>query len=166
MIRPITLNDTEQICDIYNYYIKNTIITFEEDIVSNNEMKKRIEEVICSFPWLVSEEKNEITGYAYLHPWKNRSAYKYSIESSVYIRNGHHGKGIGTNLYKELFKIIEEREIHAIIAGIALPNERSIRLHEKFGFKKVAHLKEVGFKFNKWIDVGYWELLINLSCKL
>jgi len=77
------------------------------------------------------------------------------------VKNGIKGKGIGTKLYEKLFKELEQTDVHAIIAGIALPNDASVQLHEKFGFEKVAHFREVGFKFYKWIDVGYWELIKN-----
>jgi phosphinothricin acetyltransferase len=160
MIRDITVNDAAQICEIYNYYILNTIITFEESIVSEQEMMLRIEETIKKLPWIVFEKKGEIHGYAYASEWKSRCAYKYSLESTVYLKNGLEGNGIGSQLYDELIKKIRDKKYHAVIGGISLPNEASIALHEKFGFEKIAHFKEVGYKFNSWIDVGYWELIL------
>jgi phosphinothricin acetyltransferase len=160
MIRDITVKDASQICEIYNYYILNTIITFEESIVSEEEMKHRIEETIKKLPWIVFEKEDEILGYAYASEWKSRCAYKYSLESTVYLKNGSEANGIGSLLYDELIKKISAKKYHAIIGGISLPNEASIALHEKFGFEKIAHFKEVGYKFNSWIDVGYWELIL------
>jgi len=99
-------------------------------------------------------------GYAYANKWKSRRAYKHSVESTIYIQSGELYKGIGTILYGELINRLKNLGFHSIIGGIAMPNEASINLHEKLGFEKVAHFKEVGFKFEKWIDVGYWELLL------
>lgn len=161
MIRNININDAKEISEIYNYYIKNTIITFEENPVSETEMAERIKSQKPNLPWIVFEENNEIIGYAYASEWKSRCAYKFSIESTVYLKTNKTRKGIGSILYKELINQIKQSDIHAIFAGIALPNEASIALHEKLGFNKVAHFKEVGYKFNKWIDVGYWELVLD-----
>ena len=163
MIRTVQKEDAQQICGIYNHYIENTVITFEETSVSVTEMENRIREITASLPWLVYEENGEITGYAYAGKWKGRCAYRYSVESTIYLKNDYIGKSIGTKLYSGLIDELSKKDLHAVIAGIALPNERSQKIHEKFGFKKVAHFSEVGFKFNKWIDVGYWELILNKS---
>ena len=93
--------------------------------------------------------------------WKARSAYRFSVESTVYIDQNSIGNGIGSLLYKELLSNLKNSRIHSVIGGIALPNPSSIALHEKYGFKKVAQFKEVGIKFDKWIDVGYWQLQFN-----
>jgi phosphinothricin acetyltransferase len=158
-IRQVKLVDVGQIAEIYNFYILNTHHTFENETVSIEEVKKRIFEISENYPYLVAEENEEILAFAYVAKYKSRSAYKHSVEVSVYVKDGIKGKGFGTKLYEKLFAELELTDVHAIIAGIALPNEASIRLHEKFGFEKVAHFREVGFKFEKWIDVGYWELL-------
>lgn len=160
MIRQVTTNDAKEITEIYNYYIKHTIITFEETPVTEEEIKERIAIVSSNLPWIVYEENNRIIGYAYASEWKSRCAYKHSLESTVYLQKGLFGKGIGTLLYTELIKQIGQTNCHALIGGIALPNDASIALHEKLGFEKVAQFKEVGYKFGKWIDVGYWELLM------
>ncbi|MCL3781271.1 N-acetyltransferase family protein [Prolixibacteraceae bacterium JC049] len=161
MIREINKNDSKEVADIYNYYIKNTSITFEENVVTENEMIERIKSRNSNLPWIVYEKDNEILGYAYATEWKSRCAYKFSVESSVYLKHDRQGKGLGTKLYQELLNRIKNSNIHVVIGGIALPNDSSIALHEKLGFEKVAQFKEVGFKFEKWIDVGYWELIIN-----
>ena len=103
-------------------------------------------------------EDNQIIGYAYASKWKERSAYRFSAETSVYLDINQIGKGIGSKLYEYLLNEIKKLEIHSVIGGISLPNKPSQLLHEKFGYKKVAHYKEIGFKFNQWIDVGYWQL--------
>jgi len=160
MIRKVTFDEIQQICDIYNHYIQNTIITFEENPVSYKEMKKRIVEITSCLPFFVYTENEEIIGYTYASKWKGRCAYRFSVEATVYLKAGKLGKGIGTKLYTALLNDLRKRNIHAVLGGIALPNKESQHLHEKFGFKKVAHFTEVGYKFNKWIDVGYWELLL------
>jgi phosphinothricin acetyltransferase len=123
-------------------------------------MQKRIAEILENYPFFVCEEKREIFGYAYAVRYKTRAAYRFSVEVSVYVKNGIAGKGVGTVLYENLFAALESTEIHAVIAGISLPNETSVRLHEKFGFEKAAHFREVGFKHGRWIDVGYWQKIV------
>ena len=159
MIRNVKIADAKAICDIYNYYVINTVISFEEKIVSKAGMAERIRSR-GNNPWIVYEENNRILGYAYTRNWRARHAYRYAVESGVYLNYKHVGKGLGTILYRELLNRYKKLGIHVIIGGIALPNPASIALHEKFGFKKAAHFKEVGFKFGKWIDVGYWELIL------
>jgi phosphinothricin acetyltransferase len=159
MIRPVAIADLEMIARIYNHYILNTLITFEEKVVTTREMEESVRRVsLAGLPWLVAEESNRVVGYAYAGEWKGRCAYRYSVESSVYLDPNATGRGLGSKLYEALFAILREKSIHTVIGGIALPNPRSIALHEKFGMQKVAHFKEVGFKFNRWVDVGYWQV--------
>lgn len=158
VIRPATESDADSIARIYNHYILNTVVTFEEQAVSSQEMAARIAEVTsASLPWLVAEDAGRIVGYAYASKWKGRCAYRFSVESTVYLDPDCVGKGYGTRLYESLFAALRERGMHVAIGGIALPNPASIGLHEKLGLKKVAHFSEVGFKFDQWIDVGYWQ---------
>lgn len=152
--------DAGAICDIYNYYVANSVITFEEQMVLVSEMQKRIQEISAALPWLVYEDQGVIHGYAYASKWKSRCAYQYSAEITVYLANDSTGNGIGSALYQELIERLRKLSFHSVIGGIALPNPASIALHEKMGFEKVAHFKEVGWKMNRWIDVGYWELII------
>lgn len=105
-------------------------------------------------------KNRKVIGYAYASKWKARSAYRFTVESTVYLENNFIGKGIGSSLYKALMDDLKQREIHSVVGCLALPNERSRKLQKRFGFKKVAHYKEVGYKFNKWIDVDDWELLL------
>lgn len=122
------------------------------------EMARRLEEVrSAALPWLVAEAAGQAVGYAYATPWKARTGYRFSAEITVYLRPGQAGRGIGSRLYGELFPMLQARRIHAVMGGIALPNEASVALHEKFGMRKVAHFEAVGFKFDRWIDVGYWQ---------
>ncbi len=158
MIRPATPGDAAALAAIYNPYIEKTIITFEEQALTAAEMAQRVNEVgSAALPWLVAEIGGRIAGYAYASKWKGRCAYRYSVESTVYLHEPQTGQGLGTQLYRALLDELAGRKIHAVIGGIALPNEASVKLHEKLGFVKVAHFPEVGFKFGKWVDVGYWQ---------
>jgi len=161
MIRPAQPSDAEAIARIYNYYILNTVITFEEQPITAQDMAQRMLQITAeNLPWLVAESAGGIAGYAYASRWKDRSAYRYSVESTVYLDAEARGMGYGSQLYGALLADLRQGEVHVVIGGIALPNEASVRLHEKLGFRKVAHFKEVGYKFGRWIDVGYWELSI------
>ncbi|MFZ1080951.1 MAG: N-acetyltransferase family protein [Candidatus Kryptoniota bacterium] len=160
MIRSVGLSDAQSICDIYNEYIKNSTVTFEEIPVLLGEMMGRIEAATKNYPWLVYETEKKVVGYIYGRSWRERAAYRNSVEAGIYLHPEFIGKGIGSELMKHILKILKEKSFHAVISGIALPNQASVALCEKFGFKKVAHFKEVGYKFNKWIDVGYWQLIL------
>jgi phosphinothricin acetyltransferase len=159
VIRFIEEQDIKKIAEIYNHYIVNTVITFEEDPVSTDDMSTRIEKIKCdSLPWLVAEDENGIVvGYAYASKWRERFSYRFSVEVTVYLAVDAKQKGFGSKLYESLFTELRSGSIHTVIGGITLPNHASIALHEKFGMKPVAHFKEVGFKFNQWLDVGYWQ---------
>jgi phosphinothricin acetyltransferase len=159
VIREATIDDAAEICEIYNYYVLETPITFEEQAVTPNEMASRIQDTMPRLPWLICRDDRGLLAYCYARPWRPRAAYRHSVECTVYVRSGAAGKGIGSELYQALLPQLRERQFHAVIGGIALPNAASVRLHEKFGFEKVAHFKQVGYKFGRWIDVGYWQLL-------
>lgn len=161
MIRAIQIEDAAAICEIYNYYILNSSATFEEDIVREVQMVERIQKLTSHFPWIVFEEEGKVVAYAYASAWRTRAAYRNSVESSIYLHPDAKGKGIGSQLYGNLLSILKEKKLHIVIGGITLPNDSSIFLHEKFGFEKVAHFKEVGFKFGEWLDVGYWQLMLD-----
>ncbi|MFP3089876.1 N-acetyltransferase family protein [Treponema sp. TIM-1] len=160
MIRPVRSADAAAICDIYNYYVEHTVITFDETPIGVEAMEDRIREIAVRFPWFVWEEGGVIFGYAYLHQWKERRAYRFSTEDSIYIKQGFQGKGMGKQLLIRLLEEIKNAGIHTVVAGITIPNEKSIGLHEKFGFKKIAQFPEIGYKLGKWLDVGYWELIL------
>ncbi len=161
-IRKVRLDDAKGICDIYNYYVENTAITFETAAVSESEMQQRIKGFLDEgFPYYVGEINGKIAGYCCLHNWNNRCAYSSTKEVTVYLDKDMQGKGIGTILYQYLFKEIYKDEVHTLIAGICVPNESSVRLHERFGFKQASHMKEIGWKFDQWRDVGHWQLIIN-----
>jgi phosphinothricin acetyltransferase len=160
MMRSATPHDAAAIAGIYNYYIKNTTITFEEQPVSIGEMESRIRDVTQKYPWLVLEENGELRGYVYINKYRDRSAYRHTAELTAYLKTGFEGKGMGTTLMARLLEEAQKSGIHAVVSGITLPNERSVAIHQKFGFEKIAEFKEVGFKFKKWLNVGYWELIL------
>lgn len=158
MIRPGKPDDAAQICTIYNWYVLNTTVTFEEVEVSVAEMQGRIAKASELRPWYVCEEDGNLLGYAYAGEWKSRCSYRHTVETTVYLDHALQKKGLGTNLYQQLISALEMTPVHALIAGIALPNPASVALHEKMGFRKVGHFAEVGWKFEQWVDVGYWQL--------
>ena len=162
MVRHVRLEDAEAICGIYNPYITDTVITFEENPLDIPEMAERIRSIITAdYPYLVWEEKEELLGYAYVGRWKERASYRFSAEDSIYLRKDCQGKGLGSALMAALLEEIRARgTLHLLTAGITMPNDPSVALHEKFGFKKCAHFNEVGFKFNAWQDVAYWQLIL------
>ncbi len=165
MIRTATVEDAGELAAIYNYYILNTTATFEKTAIHAEEMKARIAKVSAALPWIVYEEGRQITGYAYASEWKPRAGYKRTVETSVYLKHNATKTGMGSLLYKTLINRLIRMGFHTLIGGIALPNPASIALHEKFGYKKVAHFKAVGHKFNTWVDVGYWQLIIDEKTK-
>ncbi|MDF3822492.1 GNAT family N-acetyltransferase, partial [Leptospira sp. 96542] len=147
MIRSAHPADAEAIVGIYNHYVANTTVSFEEQPVSVEEMRRRIDAIqAAGLPWLVLEEAEQLLGYAYAGKWKERSAYRYSVETSVYLQHGSQARGLGSRLYEALFSALTERGIHAAMGGIVLPNEASVRLHEKMGMKQVARFEQVGYK--------------------
>lgn len=155
-VRPA--EDAGAICEIYNHYITDTVVTFENDPVDRETMRLRIESISARFPYFVYEQDGEILGYCYASTWRSRAAYDRTVETTIYLHRDRTGKGIGYLLYQELLGALRGLDFHVAVASITLPNTRSVALHEKFGFRKVAHFTEVGNKFGKWLDVGFWEL--------
>jgi L-amino acid N-acyltransferase YncA len=160
-IRSAVPSDATVIARIYNYYVENTVITFEEELVSAQTIATRIADVQrVSLPWLVAELDCGVVGYAYANKWKLRSAYRYSVETTIYLEHGREGQGIGKPLYAELLNQLRGMGVHVAIGGAALPNEASVALHEKLGFERVATFRQVGFKHGRWIDVAYWQIFV------
>jgi L-amino acid N-acyltransferase YncA len=159
-VRNCHAGDAGAITAAYNEYIRDTVITFEETPVSTDEMARRITDIGARYPWLVAEHGGAVVGWAYAGEWKARSAYRFSVETTVYVAAGQHGRGIGTALYEALLAELKARKLHSAVGIIALPNPASVALHEKLGFKKIGHFAEVGWKFGRWVDVGYWQLIL------
>lgn len=157
-LREATAQDAAALASIYNYYVEHSVITFEEEVLAPGEMAARVAETRgAGLPWLVVESGDAVAGYAYASKWKGRCAYRFSVEVTVYLAPDHLGRGLGSALYRALFADLGKRGYHCAIGGIALPNDASVALHERLGMEKVAHFREVGYKFGRWIDVGYWQ---------
>jgi L-amino acid N-acyltransferase YncA len=159
-LRFATEADAPAFCEIYNHYVLNSLFTFEEVALSVEEMAGRIRDITEKLPWVVLEDEGRIVGYAYAGPWKNRTAYRFSVESTIYVTDGISGRGYGSILYERLIAELRSRQVHVVLGGIVLPNDPSVALHEKFGFRQVARIPEVGWKFEQWVDVGYWQLIL------
>ena len=159
-IRPVTTDDAADIANIYNHYVRDTAVTFEEREITAADMAGRLATIAaCGLPWLIAENAGVIVGYAYADRWKQRSAYRHTVESTIYLDARQVGAGLGTRLYRQFLAALPA-SVHVVIGGIALPNAASIALHERLGFAKVAHFREVGFKFERWVDVGYWQKIL------
>lgn len=162
LIRDATPEDAAAIAAIYNVYVAGTCISFETAPVPDDEMRARMAEVTdADLPWLVAADDTEVLGYAYASKWKGRCAYRHSVESTVYLGEAHHGRGVGRQLYAALLERLRGQGFRTAIGGIALPNAASVALHERLGFEQVAHFREVGFKQDRWIDVGYWQRMLS-----
>jgi len=160
LLRPATASDAAAICAIYNPYVLDTVITFEQLPVSESEMTQRIRETTAQYPWLVAEVDATVVAYAYATRWRTRAAYDYTLESTVYVDKQYTGRGIAKPLYLGLLRELKSRGVHAVVGCIALPNDASVALHEKCGFVKAAHFPQVGRKFERWVDVGFWQVTL------
>ena len=157
-LRAALATDGPAIARLYNHFVTHTTVSFEEVPVTDAVMAARIAEVqSVPLPWLLAECDGALVGYAYATRWRVRSAYRYAVEVSVYVDPAYSRRGIGSRLYAALFAELRGLGMHTAIGGIVLPNVASVALHEKHGFRKVAHFSDVGFKFDRWIDVGYWQ---------
>ena len=161
IIRPVELSDSNAITEIYNHYILNSVASFETEALSIEMMRNRIYEISADFPYFVCEIDGHIAGYCYAHPWKERAAYRFTLETTVYISPQHRHEGIGKILMEKLINSCTERGFHALIACITGNNKASIALHERLGFKKVSHFEKVGYKHNQILDVVDYQLLLN-----
>jgi len=162
IVREVQGSDVPAILEIYNPYITRTAVSFEEEPVTEPEMRRRIEEVQSyALPWLCAELDGRLAGYAYATRWRERSAYRFTAETTIYLAEGFLGRGFGNSLYSALLDRVRAAGMHQVMAVITLPNPASVRLHEKLGYVKVAHFSQVGYKFDRWLDVGYWQLAIS-----
>lgn len=160
MIRKVSPRDAQAIADIYNEYVVRSVATFDTEPLRVEEMEARISGISASYPYLVYVDQEEVVGYCYAHTWKEKAAYKYTLETTVYVSPAYKGKGIGRRLMERLIKECRADGCHALIACITEGNEASCSLHEKLGFKKVSHFVKVGMKFGRWLDVVDYELII------
>ncbi|HQU56457.1 MAG: arsinothricin resistance N-acetyltransferase ArsN1 family B [Chitinophagaceae bacterium] len=160
-IRLATPADATAILAIYAPYIEQTSLTFEIEVPSVDAFANRIKTYLQSWPWLVSEVDGKIVGYAYASQYRERVAYQWSIECSVYVDEDFHGTGIAKALYTSLFEIVKRQGFNNIYAVINLPNDQSVAFHEKCGFQYFATYEQVGYKLGRWKNVGWWRLIVN-----
>jgi L-amino acid N-acyltransferase YncA len=161
IIRLATPADAKGILDIYAPYIENTSFTFETETPSLQAFAQRIQDYLQIRPWLVCEVNGTIAGYAYASAYRERVAYQWCVESSVYVHDNFLKAGVGTALYTALFEILKKQGFYTVYAVINLPNERSVAFHEKMGFEYFASYKNVGYKLGKWKTVGWWQLVLH-----
>ena len=158
--RVATLDDAAACLAIYAPFVANTVITFEEDVPALAEMERRVSDYGASHGWFVAEVDGTVAGYAYGCPHRTRAAYRTSCDVAIYVDPTFARRGIGRELYTALLAELEQRDFHAAFAGIALPNDASVRLHQAFGFKPVGIYREVGWKLGAWHNVGWWQRLL------
>lgn len=159
-VRPATVADAASVHAIYAPVVEHTAISFEEMPPSIDEMAARIEATSTAYPYLVAEREGMVVGYAYAGQHRTRAAYRWSVDVTVYIAEEARRSGIGRALYAQLFPELAARGFHAAFAGIALPNPESVALHERMGFELLGVYREVGSKFGRWHDVGWWQRLL------
>lgn len=160
-IRPAREADLPTISEIYNHIILNTTAVYQYEAQSL-EMREEwyAAKMKDGYPVFVAEEDRKVVGISSYGPFRAWAAYKYTVENSVYVAEGQRGKGIGKLLIQPLIDSAREKGLHAIVAGIDATNDSSVRLHQAFGFVEVAHFKEVGFKFGRWLDLKFLELVL------
>ncbi|MDR2136022.1 MAG: GNAT family N-acetyltransferase [Treponema sp.] len=162
-LRPVCPEDAPAIAGIYNYYIAHTAVTFEEEPLGAETMAGRIAETAGPYPWFVWEEGGEIVGYAYAHAWHRRAAYRFAAEDSIYLKPGWERRGIGRRLLERVIAELRQTGLHVLMSVITVPNAASVGLHENLAFKKVGQFTQIGYKLGTWLDVGYWELILNAA---
>lgn len=157
-VRAVTVADAEAILDIYRPIVETTHISFEYAVPSIDEMQARIRTNRDALPWIAATGSNdEITGYAYAVPFRGRDAYRWSVEVSVYVRADAQRRGIARLLYDELFDRLRESGHATAVAVIALPNDASVALHERLGFRAAGTIRRAGFKHDRWIDIALFD---------
>jgi phosphinothricin acetyltransferase len=159
-IRLAARKDAEQVLEIYAPFCISTPVSFEVDAPTLVEMRARIEKTLDVLPWLVGEEAGQILGYAYASRHRERAGYRWSVDVSVYVRDGHRRAGLGRAVYTSLFAILKLQGFYNIVAGITLPNPASVALHEAMGMTAVGFYPKIGYKCGQWHDVGWWQLAL------
>ena len=163
MIRTARISDAAEIADIYRPYVTDTFVSFEDTPPDAQQMRSRLAEGLMHFPWLVSETGGRIDGYAYASRHRTRAAYRWSVDVSAYVRGDMQRRGIGRALYGTLLSLLKRQNYKNAFAGIALPNEASVGLHECVGFLPIGVYRNVGFKLGAWRDVGWWGISLDPS---
>ena len=158
-IRAATAADAAAIASIYAPYVTGTAVSFETEAPGPEEIARRMAEGDGYYPWLAAcdGESGAVLGYAYACAFRTRPAYRFSVETTVYVADDAHRRGIGTLLYRTLLPVLEAQGYAQAIAAITLPNQASVTLHERLGFRQVGAYEKVGFKFREWRTVGLWQ---------
>jgi L-amino acid N-acyltransferase YncA len=156
-LRAATPDDSAAIAGIYAPFVTGSAVSFETEPPDEAAMRTRMESGGGLYPWLVAEESGALLGYAYAARFRDRAAYRFTVETSVYLRPDASGRGLGRRLYEPLLAILEGQGFTQAIAAITLPNEASVRLHERLGFERAGTYRQVGWKFGAWHDVGLWQ---------
>ncbi|HEY9467082.1 MAG TPA: arsinothricin resistance N-acetyltransferase ArsN1 family B [Vicinamibacterales bacterium] len=159
-IRLATHDDGAAVAEIYRPVVAATAFSFETILPDGNEMTRRIAETLRSYPWLVCDVDGQVAGYAYATRHRVRGAYQWSVDTSVYIAEDHRRRHIGRGLYTSLFAILAAQGYFNAFAGIALPNPASVALHQAMGFEPIGVYRRVGYKLDRWHDVGWWQLIL------
>jgi L-amino acid N-acyltransferase YncA len=157
-VRLATERDAEQIAAIYAPNVTDTIISFELEPPTADEMRRRIEVTLQRYPWLVCERQGQVLGYAYAGAHGSRAAYQWSVDVSVYVHEGTRQRGVGRAVYASLFAALQLQGFYNVYAGATLPNPASVGLHESVGFQRVGVYRGVGYKLGAWHDVVWWHL--------
>ncbi|MEM9740566.1 MAG: N-acetyltransferase family protein [Pseudomonadota bacterium] len=158
MIRDARVEDAPEIAAIYGHYVAHSTVSFEEVAPSVDEMAQRIAKTLESYPYIVDVVDGDLHGYAYAGPYRPRSAYRFTAETTVYVHKDAQGQGTGRRLYASLIERLRSTEAHLLIGAITLPNPASEALHKSFGYQRAGLLSEVGRKFDRWHDVALWQL--------
>jgi L-amino acid N-acyltransferase YncA len=162
-IRFVDPADAAGILAIYAPYCESTCVSFEIVAPTCAQMEQRINHVTAGYPWLIGEIDGQMAGYVYASQHRERAAYRWSVDVAVYVASQFQRRGIGRILYQALFSILREQGYFKAFAGVSLPNEASVALHERMGFRRAAVFSGVGYKFGRWIDVGWWHLDLQLE---
>lgn len=160
-IRLLESSDNEACREIYRPYIEESIISFEYEVPSLSEFSNRIAAICSSYPWLVCTYNGQVIGYAYASKHRDRTAYQWAAEVTVYIDSAHHRKGIARVLYQALFQLLRLQGYYTVYAGISLPNEKSVGFHRSMGFDTVGIYKNVGYKFGAWHNTVWMQLTLS-----
>ncbi|QGA82513.1 arsinothricin resistance N-acetyltransferase ArsN1 family B [Halomicrobium sp. LC1Hm] len=155
-IRRARPDDAAACADIYAPYVYDSAVSFEETPPSGEEMRERLRSTLETYPWLVCERENRVVGFAYASDHRNRTAYQWSVELSIYVDNDHRRTGIATGLYESLFAVLDEQGFYNGYAGVTLPNRASVAFHREMGFEPVGTYENVGYTAGEWQDVQWW----------
>ncbi len=160
LIRPTCIEDFPAIAALTNTFIRSTAVHFAYEPVMADAFAAQWRETVDRFPWLTAEIDGRFSGYAKAGPWRERSAYQWTVESGIYLEAEHCGRGVGKRLYGALIDELRARGFHSVIGGMTLPNDASIRLHQSLGFEFVGAFRRAGYKMGQWHDVAFYQLML------